>query len=1019
MHITTYESPAPGRAGRPTRPARRIWAAAAWCLLAALTLNIAETRPRGLSDGPECDDDDVIQVADVIDGDPFFALVPHPAGPNGTGILITSHIPDPENPRKRPEALEQDVFDKLLARAKTYRQQKLALRRQVGWARPVYFILTDHYDLGWDIDSMQMHGSRSRPSIAEAIVTYAKRLEQMWNDFEDVVGPIGSDIGHPMRIFVHDRAEEAVRTSQVLANRTVRAATHFRGDPMCIWWKRDTITQDTDMWETVTHIAGGYLGARWRGLGKHANHMIPGWLDEGIAFYLTRLHREMDSHTTTLFQEQSLEKPVQIDGKTWKRYAASQSRRMKDEDLISIFTEAVSQLTMDDRIIGWAIVRMMIEYSYERSAAIFDSYDVEDEDGIVTKEEWFANPMRWDTDGDLQMDEKEKYQAETVFREWDRDRDGVITKETEAVANIFREFLDLQKGADALDHEDALQKAFGWTNYDLIRRFRMWLAGRPFEADEDQDFAAMEWRDYKDAVEEYLRETMDEVKMARAVAALTRWQTDDGVQLLYELLELLEKRVERGEIPRPLTIYRAAQMVVSNYSEGEALETLIGIVVDGRGKRRAENVTVRNTLLRGLAENRVRDEVNEALARALKADEWSIRVGALDTLKARGVPLGANDVADAVTRTLADPVQAVRIAACQCLVRLANRPDGRQFVRILQALADRLLKEEGTVREDLVKALREITGVQLGFTYRGWARWIGRYQSAVQRGEAEPRIPDPTVDGSDEDQDEYAEDDDDTPTYFGDKIYSERIVFLIDRSYSMVEPLRNKAGLKEKRERERRRPARTGGEEEEEDETEETEEDLIDWSKVNNKWDLAREMMIATLKQMSPKKHQFTIILFDHRIWVWKDRLVSATPANVEDAIKWLSNQPNPNSPSNDKWGLTNIYDAIEMALDMSTAESIFTNRGKGRPATTGETEDDDEVSERDVEEMRFLTDGEPTDGKYTNREDLLAHIRELNRSRKVKINTYGLGQHDGSLCSAIAEQNNGVYKNWSYDSGR
>ncbi|MGE3855158.1 MAG: hypothetical protein AB7K09_25730, partial [Planctomycetota bacterium] len=121
-----------------------------------------------------------------------------------------------------------------------------------------------------------------------------------------------------------------------------------------------------------------------------------------------------------------------------------------------------------------------------------------------------------------------------------------------------------------------------------------------------------------------------------------------------------------------------------------------------------------------------------------------------------------------------------------------------------------------------------------------------------------------------------------------------------------------------------------------------------------------------------------------------------------------------------EKWGLTNIYDAIAAALEITTGEQVKSNNGKPKdgPVITDTGEEKMELMETGAEEIRFLTDGKPTDGTYTNTEMLLAQVRELNRSRKVRINTYGIGQHDKAICGKLAEQNNGKYEDWTYDSG-
>ena len=74
---------------------------------------------------------------------------------------------------------------------------------------------------------------------------------------------------------------------------------------------------------------------------------------------------------------------------------------------------------------------------------------------------------------------------------------------------------------------------------------------------------------------------------------------------------------------------------------------------------------------------------------------------------------------------------------------------------------------------------------------------------------------------------------------------------------------------------------------------------------------------------------------------------------------------------------------------------------------------------EKGAELINLLTDGAPTDGKYRNTEDILMRILELNRIRKVKINTFGIGKgHNAELLQELAKQNNGFYKNLTQAGG-
>ena len=62
-----------------------------------------------------------------------------------------------------------------------------------------------------------------------------------------------------------------------------------------------------------------------------------------------------------------------------------------------------------------------------------------------------------------------------------------------------------------------------------------------------------------------------------------------------------------------------------------------------------------------------------------------------------------------------------------------------------------------------------------------------------------------------------------------------------------------------------------------------------------------------------------------------------------------------------------------------------------------------------DVDTIFLLTDGQPTDGKIVEPEDILAHVRKLNRLRQVVIHVVAV-DFSGDFLRSLAEQNGGTY---------
>ena len=120
-------------------------------------------------------------------------------------------------------------------------------------------------------------------------------------------------------------------------------------------------------------------------------------------------------------------------------------------------------------------------------------------------------------------------------------------------------------------------------------------------------------------------------------------------------------------------------------------------------------------------------------------------------------------------------------------------------------------------------------------------------------------------------------------------------------------------------------------------------------------------MLIKAVEGMTPD-YAFTIILYDHRVWTWRDQMVPGNAANRRDAVAWVRDQPDSST-----WGLTNIFDAFARAFELTTGEASRTGRGRDG-VFTDPGDEDVEFALDGAEEIRFLTDGEPTDGRTSTR---------------------------------------------------
>lgn len=122
----------------------------------------------------------------------------------------------------------------------------------------------------------------------------------------------------------------------------------------------------------------------------------------------------------------------------------------------------------------------------------------------------------------------------------------------------------------------------------------------------------------------------------------------------------------------------------------------------------------------------------------------------------------------------------------------------------------------------------------------------------------------------------------------------------------------------------------------------------------------------------------FNIIVYETRVYGWKNHLVRATDQNKSDADTWVDNIRST--------GATNIYGALEKAFQVAWQETK-------------------------AEVIYLLTDGLPTAGPVVNPARILAEVKKWNQNKRIVIHTIGIGSHqDRKFLSALAEGNYGRY---------
>jgi hypothetical protein len=218
-----------------------------------------------------------------------------------------------------------------------------------------------------------------------------------------------------------------------------------------------------------------------------------------------------------------------------------------------------------------------------------------------------------------------------------------------------------------------------------------------------------------------------------------------------------------------------------------------------------------------------------------------------------------------------------------------------------------LLMREGNLRSKHKSylAMKQISGQDYGYAPDAWAKWW----SDKKKGKL-------TKDGDVAKKERMS-----VATYYNFKIFSDRILFVIDVSGSM------------------------------------------NWPEFHpNRIEVAKRELVKAIKSLN-EKTMFNVATFAGHVQFWQKGEVQATKANIDKALKWVEAKLLPR-------GGTNTYDALVKSLhENPLIDTVF-----------------------------FLSDGIPSVGKYELPEEILIHLRNQNRYRKVIFNTVALAMGKASI---------------------
>ena len=361
---------------------------------------------------------------------------------------------------------------------------------------------------------------------------------------------------------------------------------------------------------------------------------------------------------------------------------------------------------------------------------------------------------------------------------------------------------------------------------------------------------------------------------------------------------------------------------------------------------RVDHQVLQRSILKAL-QTLAADEHSRVFTKALRNRHWEVRVAAADIFGETHDP----DVIRLLVPLLKDPFMEVQVAVVHALQKIGGKD-------VIDPLIDALDRSSGRVKDDIADVLLWLTGKDLGTSHASWDGWW-----TVNRESAEVR----GISREEFDRARAEANRGLTGNYYGLRVISQFVTFIVDTSGSMQEPY-----LVPSSEQGRgggRRPGGTGVDPDS-DEKKRGQGKRETLQKI----EVAQRELARVLRQLR-NGTQFNLVPFDSQYHLWRPGLVEMDDEIREDALRFVE--------ALTAGGMTNIYDTLITAL-----------------------------RDPEVNTLYFLSDGAPTMGEVVDPDAILAKVRELNEVRKVKIHTIGfhLDPVAKVLMRRLAQENHGSF---------
>jgi hypothetical protein len=297
-----------------------------------------------------------------------------------------------------------------------------------------------------------------------------------------------------------------------------------------------------------------------------------------------------------------------------------------------------------------------------------------------------------------------------------------------------------------------------------------------------------------------------------------------------------------------------------------------------------------------------------------------------------------------VTKRLDASDWQVRLTACRALAKMGDKD-------AIDPLIERLESEGGRLKREIHAALKAVSHESFGESAQTWRNWWKKQKP----GGIPKDLPPP----ANPEDDRYAKPKPlrpEEPAYYGRRIYSASLLFVLDLSLSMdtfikVPPEAQK---------------------------------LLGNLSSGTKIAVAKQAARQCVEKLDPRT-RFNIVFFSTKVNPWQKSLVVAS--GMKDAAMSAINS----AALEDE---TNIFGALRAAVGLHERSTL--------------TAELDPIPDT----IYFLTDGTPTRGEITDPETILSWMRDVNRFAKVELNVIAMGNMgvDLEFLRKLADQNNGEF---------